>query len=84
MSDINKEKLLDNYPIPITIDCTQKILEQMKNCICTINNKKGKGTGFFSYINNIPVMITNNHVIDEEVIKENNCMKVTLNDDKKN
>ena len=67
--DNNKEKLLDLYPIPITIECTNIILQQMKNCICKINNKKGKGTGFFCKINNELVMITNNHVIDEEIIK---------------
>jgi len=85
MSDLNKEKLLDKYPIPVTIDGTKKILEQMENCICKINNKKGKGTGFFCYIpfGNIPVMITNNHVIDEELIKENNSILVSINDDKK-
>ena len=47
MSDKKKEKLLDKYPIPITIECTSIILYQMKECICKIKNKKGKGTGFF-------------------------------------
>ena len=84
MSDINKEKLLNKYPVPITIDCTNKILNQMKYSICKIKNKKGKGTGFFCFIpnKNISLMITNNHVIDEEIIKENNIIGVTLNDDK--
>ena len=84
MSDINKEKLLNKYPVPITIDCTNKILNQMKHSICKIKNKKGKGTGFFCFIpnKNISLMITNNHVIDEEIIKENNIIGVTLNDDK--
>ena len=86
MSDINKEKYLDNYPIPVTIDCTNKILEQMKRCICKINNKKGKGTGFFCHIlynnKNIRVLITNNHIIDEEIIKENDELLVALNDEK--
>ena len=40
--DNNKEKLLNLYPIPITIECTNIILQQMKNCICKINNKKEK------------------------------------------
>jgi hypothetical protein len=49
----------------------------MENCICKIyKNGGGKGTGFFCNIKynnyNIPVMMTNNHVIDEKYIKENN------------
>ena len=47
MSEINNEKLLDEYPAPVTIECTNIILDQIKNSICKINNKKGKGTGFF-------------------------------------
>ena len=31
----------------------------------------------------LEVMITNNHIIDEEIIKENNNIRVTLNDDKR-
>ena len=82
MSD--KEKLLNLYPIPITIDCTRIILEQMENSICKINNEKGNGTGFFCYISNYNkyIMLTNNHVIDEEIIKNNNKIIVTINDDK--
>ena len=83
MSDDNKEKLLSLYPIPITMESTRTILEQMENCICKINNKKGKGTGFFCYIpdDNEYVLITNNHVIDENIIKENNKIAITLNND---
>ena len=86
MSDINKEKLLNNFPISVDIERTNKILYQMKYCICKINNKNGKGTGFFCSIpskdKNIKVMITCNHVINEEIIKENNNLLITLNDDK--
>ena len=65
---------------------TKKILYQMENCICKIyNNDGGKGTGFFCKIvynnYNIPVMITNNHIIDEKYIKENKSINITLNDD---
>ena len=52
MKNTNKEKLLNDYPIPISIDCTKIILEQMKKCIFKISNKKGKGTGFFCHISN--------------------------------
>ena len=86
MSEINYEKLLETYPIPVTINSTKIILKQMENCVCKINNSNGKGTGFFCYIpynnKNLPVLIANNHIINEEIIKKNNNIKVTLNDDK--
>ena len=82
---MSQEKLLDNYPSPITIEGTTTILNQMKNCICKIKNEKGKGTGFFCYIpyNNdkLPVMITNYHLINENIINKNKVINVTLNDD---
>ena len=44
---------------------------------------KGNGTGFFCSINEkIKVLITNNHVINEEIIKNKEILRVTLNDDK--
>ena len=82
MSDIINEKLLEDYPKPITLESTNIIIKQMEKSICKIINKKGKGTGFFCYIKDIPVMITNNHIINEEIIKENNILRVTLNNDK--
>ena len=86
MEETNKEKLLESFPVPVTMECTDTILKQMRECICKINNQKGKGTGFFCYIpnnnNKIPVLITCNHVIDEEIIKKNDNIIVTLNNDK--
>ena len=86
MSDVIKEKLLEPYPVPVTIEQTKKILKQMENCICKIINSDGKGTGFFCYIpfenKKLPVLITNNHVINEKLIQENDFINVTLNDDK--
>ena len=86
MTEIDEEKLLDNYPLPCTIEDTNLILKQMKNCICKIENKNGKGTCFFCYIqdNNkkIKVMITNNHVLNEEILKNIDNIKVSLNDNK--
>ena len=49
----------------------------MKECICKINNKKGKGTRFLCIYNNIKLLITNNHVIEEEIIKENDIIIVS-------
>ena len=86
MEDIKKEIMIEKYPRPISIKGTKEILNQMENCICKIyKNGGGKGTGFFCNIkynnNNIPVMMTNNHVIDEKYINENNNIEITLNDD---
>ena len=87
MSEIEKEKLLDKYPAPVTIEGTKKILNQLKNYICKIENKNGNGTGFFCYIpyknGKLEVLITNNHVINEEILKEKR-IKVSLNDEKEN
>ena len=87
MEEIKKEKIIEEYPRAITIGETKIILNQMENCICRIIKNDGvKGTGFFciiNYKNNIiPCMITNNHVIDEEYIKNNNSIKVSINDNK--
>ena len=66
-----KEESLNLYPKAIDSEKTEKILEQMKKCICKICLENGiKGTGIFSKINFpnkenlLPVLITNNHVIN--------------------
>ena len=87
MDDNQNEIGIDNYPRPITIEESKEIINEMENYICKIYKKDGgKATGFFCriYYNNldITVLMTNNHVIDEKYIKENNIIKITLNDDK--
>ena len=88
MEEFQKEKAVENYPIPVTIEGTTTILNQLKNCICKIENVNGKGTGFFCNFSNknqkYKVLITNNHVIDEEIIKENKKIKVSINNNKEN
>ena len=85
MSDI-EEKYIDESPIPISIKGTEKILEQMKKCVCKIKNDHAKGTGFFA---KIPynsefkkVLITCNHVLNENDIKKGNIIKVSINNEK--
>ena len=82
MMEINKEKLLNKYPLPITIDETELILKQMRYSICKIENEKGDGTGFFCKISNKKLLITNNHIVNEEIINNNKIIKVKLNDNK--
>ena len=77
-----KEKLLNKYPLPVTIEDTEMILKQMKNSICKMENGNGNGIWFFCLISNKKLLITNNHVINEEIIKQNNVIRVTLNDNK--
>ena len=85
-----KEKLLTKYPLFASIECTETILSQMKNNICKIKTKKANGTGFFSYISiphsneKLTVFITNNHVIDKEILQQGNPIMLTLNDDYNN
>ena len=45
-TEIEKEKFLEYYPLPITINKTELILDQMKKSICKIDNLNGQGTGF--------------------------------------
>ena len=82
MKNFYDEKMVNRMGL-VTIKGTDIILKQMKNCICKIY--KANGTGFFCYIpfenKKLRVMVTNYHVIDEDFIKENNIIKISLNDD---
>lgn len=78
--------ILKKYPKPITYEETNIILEQMKNCICVVeNSKKVSSTGFFCCIpyknTKLSVLITVSFVIDEHEIK-NDSLNVTLNNGK--
>ena len=85
-----KEKLLNDYPIPIKYECTKIILEQMEKNICKLKLSNGnKGTGFFCYIpfpdnnNLLSVLITNNHIIDELRLKKDKKIILLINKEKK-
>ena len=83
MIDISKEKI---NPFPSTIENTVIILDQMKKSVCKIESIKGNATAFFAYLpyldKKFPVLITTNHIINEEIILESNLFKVTINDGK--
>ena len=84
MSDILKKSLIQEQPIPVSLDNTKKILYQMENCICKIYNNNGlTKTGFFCKIkfqnNLLPVLITNNHVLNEKDIENNKIINLTIN-----
>ena len=77
-----EEGLIKGAKEPVPIYKTD--LKEMGKCICKINGNK-IGTGFFCRINyldySIPVLITNNHVIDESFMELKNQLKVYINDE---
>ena len=86
--DVIKEKYIITSPIPVSIEGTQKILNQMKKYVCKIHNGS-TGTGFFCKIPNynnenqlISVLVTNNHVLNENDIEIGKSIIISLNDGK--
>ena len=74
-----KESLFLDYPDIISYNCIQTLLEQMENCVCEIEAENKIGTGHFCKIpfpdinNQLPVLITNNHVINEKLLSKPNA-----------
>ena len=84
MSINKQEKLIEDQPRPVSIEGTRKILFQMENSTCIIYPEDDNiGTGFFCKIpfhnNCLPVLITNNHILDENDIKNNKIIKLSIN-----
>ena len=78
-------ELRNNFVKPVTAESTQKILKQMKNCICKVKNNQIIGTGFFCripYKNNtkINVLITSYQILDDFYLNQNNQINLLLND----
>ena len=84
MSDIIKESLNQDQLLPVSIEGTRTILYQMENCICKIYKENGGiGTGFFCeipFINNnlLKVLITNNHLLNENEIEDNKIINISI------
>ena len=84
-----KEKFLPGYPKVITYECTKKIVGQMEKDICKITINNIKGTGFFCKIpfpdldNILHVLITNNHIINEDILNKDCKIKIEIKEDKK-
>ena len=77
---------MEIYPNAVTKDCHQKILNQMDNPIYKIKKEDGEFEFcFFCYIKtenkNIPVLLTTYEIINEIYIKNNNSIKVLINDE---
>jgi len=85
MSENIEEGLIEEQPIPVDIEGTKLILSQMENCICKIVKDNGhKGTGFFCLIpfpdnnNLLKVLITNNHILNENDIQNYKMIKFIM------
>ena len=84
-----KNKNNENYSL--SIEATEKILFQMKNCVCKIylddNNASNTYTGFFCKIpynsNSMPVLITTNQILNQKETQKNKNIKLSINDEKK-
>ena len=75
---INRIKYFNEDHVPssplISKEQTNKIINQLNTCVCKINKSNGdNATGFFCKISFsysfLPVLITNNHVLNEEDIR---------------
>ena len=76
---------LKSFVKPVTVDVTQKILNQMTTCICKVKNNDKLGTGFFCkipYKNNTKknALITSSQIIDEYYLLHNNHIKILINE----
>ena len=77
---IDIEKYLNNYPKPISLNATEKIIRQMKNSVCKLYlNDQSEATGFFCKIpyNNkfLYALMTNYH--------EEETLEILINNKKK-
>ena len=87
--EFENEKNLIEYPSPVFIENTKKILRQMEKCVCKICLKDGtKGTGFFCKIplskkDFLFTFITNNHVINDNYLNKEKEIKLKMNDGNK-
>lgn len=88
MNEIDKEEYIEDSISEFEIEGVEQILFQMKYCICRIYKDKKRGTGFFCKIplknntNFLPVLITNNHILNENDIDIGRTIKITINNDK--
>ena len=83
------EKQLYNHPTSLSKDQNSIIMKYMEKCVCKIILENGdKGTGTLCKItipnkeDSLPVLITNNHVLNDRDIDFNKTIILTLNDDK--
>ena len=82
--DYIAEKGPEDHP---TLEQMNYFQKQMQNSICKIKCKKGHGTGFFCLIPNpsktkqLPVLITNNHVLGAKDIESGQTIELSIFND---
>ena len=82
------QKKLKDHSNPILYKSMKYIIKQMETCICKIISNKRIGTGFFCVIpfpdmnNMLPVLITNNHILDSNALETGKELEFTINDDR--
>ena len=83
----NKEIQTRNSPNALNYEQLKKAIFYMENSICKINHTKGTGTGFLCKIrfpdscHLLPVLITCNHVLDDNCLKNNNKIEFSIKDE---
>ena len=88
IENIINQGYMHNIP-PTTSDQTKTILSQLENNICKILIKNVVGTGFFCKIPHpdefklLPVLITNNHILNEEDLEINKNITIAINNEVK-
>ena len=86
MVECIKEKYIKALPEPVTLK-SEKILEQMNNCICRIFNNNRNGNGFFVKIpykaKLLSVLITSNHIINKDDILNSKNISIYINKNRK-
>jgi hypothetical protein len=89
MSEEIKETNPIGCPNVIPFDCSKEIINQMQKNICKIKVKE-QGTGFFCNIpfpdkdHTLKVLITNNHVINEDILyKKDVKISIFIKEEKK-
>ena len=82
-----QEKILKNNIYPISRKTIKIIDNQLEKYLCKIyNSKENNGSGFLCKIpfpdelNLLPVLITNNHVLNEEELTKNKYIEISFND----
>ena len=86
--EYQKEIDLEDHSNPISLEQMEHIIKQMKKSLYKIKCSEGVGTGFLCLIpfptklNLLPTLITNNHVLSENNIAENQKIEYSYNDDK--
>ena len=71
--------ILASYPNIVPYESSKKIIEQMENAICQIKIEDMQATGFFCKIpfpdksSMLPVLITNNHIINGQLLYQNDA-----------